>query len=212
MRHLAALILALGASACSWPASGEVWNRVHAATLTLGVPGGSCSGTAVGHYTILTAAHCFYGANGIAVKPASITANDRACKVWGMVDDGNDHVLLTTDCEFTHRARIGRKPHVGQQVFIWGSPLWLERQLRVGRMTGYGFLPGGGDENAVLAQEFAYFDLASTYGDSGSAIFNMAGEIVGVLSIGTDPISNHFHLMGALPLGFTRAQWERATL
>lgn len=213
MRHTLALVLALAASACSWPAGGAVWTRVHGTTLTLGVPGGSCSGTAVGRYNVLSAAHCFHDGNGIAVKPASITANGKTCNVWRMVDDGSDHVLLTTDCQFKAWATVNtRKPRVGQKVFIWGSPLWLERQLRIGRMTGRGELPGGADENPVLGQTFDYYDLASTYGDSGSGIFNMAGELIGVVSIGTDPLSNHFHLMGALPLAFTRAQWARATL
>ena len=109
--RLAVILLMLAASACSWPARGEVWDEVHGATLALGVPGGSCSGTAVGYYTILTAAHCFHDDSGKAVKPATVTANGELCEVWRMVDDGSDHVLLTVSgCKFTVHAKIGKLP------------------------------------------------------------------------------------------------------
>lgn len=212
MREMLAVLMALAVSACSWPAQADVWDRVHAATLSLGVPGGSCSGTAVAHTVILTAGHCFFNDKGIPTKPAYVTANGEKCEVWSMADDGSDHVLLTVGgCYFHTFAKVNANAvRPGQQVFIWGSPLWLDHQLRIGRMTGKGLLPGGAKENPVLGGEFLYFDLLSTYGDSGSGIFNMQGELIGVLSIGTDPISGGFHLMGALPLSISPRQWKDA--
>ena len=209
MREMLALLLLIISGGCN---AMPPYDAVHGATMKLGVPGGSCSGTAVGHYTILTAGHCFYNDKGKTTKPASITANGETCEVWRLVDDGNDHVFLTVSgCKFNHRAKLGLPAKTGDEVFIWGNPMFLDDQLRVGRASGYGYLPSS-DESPVLAKRFQFFDISSTYGDSGSAIFNLSGEIVGVLSIGTDPITRPFHLMGALPLTFTFAQWKDAGL
>jgi S1-C subfamily serine protease len=207
MRQALAILLALAASACSWPAGAEPWDSVHKATKVIGIGEISCSATAVGRYHLLTASHCFDG------KPATITVNGKVCEVWRLTHDGNDHalVLLGWGCEQKHRVRIShRKVPQGESVFIWGNPSFLDDQLRIGRASGWGFLPGatGGDD--PLTKKFRYWDIASTYGDSGSAIFDMQGRVVGVLSIGTDPITNHFHLAGSLPFAFTRKQWREA--
>ena len=66
------MMLALGLFAASGCAAQPPYERVHPATFQLGVPGGTCSGTAVGWYTILTAAHCFHDDAGKVVKPAYV--------------------------------------------------------------------------------------------------------------------------------------------
>ena len=63
------------------------------------------------------------------------------------------------------------------------------------------------NDDSIYAKELLWFDLASTYGDSGSGIFNAeTGELFAVLSIGTDPMTRPFHMAGAFPLAFTRKQ------
>ena len=52
------------------------------------------------------------------------------------------------------------------------------------------------------------YDLNVWPGDSGAAIFNSRGQIVGVVS----SMSLPFHTMMAHPFAFTRKQWREATL
>lgn len=168
---------------------------------------GHCSATAVGPHTILTAAHCIRDTRAIQLDGAP------AVEVLGIDYDGRDHVLIRVAFTFDVWSVTGPPPKMGDKVYILGNPGFLRDQLRFGTMTGTGFLPPSvaEEENEPLfLLPFTFFDLESMGGDSGSAIFNEAGMIVGVVSIGTDPLTAPFHLMGALPLSFTAEQWKAA--
>ena len=90
---------------------------------------------------------------------------------------------------------------------MWGNPLFFTDLIRFGTYSGSGYLPMTEDEDSLFTEKLLWFDIASTYGDSGSGIFNAAtGELIGVLSIGTDPMTRPFHMAGAFPLAFTRKQ------
>jgi len=56
------------------------------------------------------------------------------------------------------------------------------------------------------------WDINAFPGDSGSAIFDMHGRVVGVISIIVPQIygPSYMKLMGSLPLAFTEKQWEAA--
>ena len=71
--RLAVIVIALGLFMATGCAAQPPFERVKPATFQLGVPGGSCSGTAVGYSTILTASHCFHDGAGNVVKPAHVT-------------------------------------------------------------------------------------------------------------------------------------------
>ena len=191
-----------------------MYERVEGATLRIESGDQNCSATAVGRYTILTARHCFDD------KPDVILVNGKQCPVWQVVEDGADHALLTLGHECLQRVRAkvsanALKP--GTQIFLWGNPSFLTAQLRIGMVSGYGAFPAPVRRLLVLgglpafANEFAWVDVESTHGDSGAAVFNYAGEIVGVVSAGCEPITSPFNLMGMLPLRFTRKQWREAT-
>lgn len=161
----------------------------------------------MGAHVLLGAAHCF----DIAL-PAAMKVNGELVEILSIVSDGSDHVLVTVSGTFKHWSHIGHGTlRQGDPVFIWGNPSFLNDQLRVGRIAGKGHLP---DEycnaDPMFCHEFQFFDIASTHGDSGAAIFNRYGQIVGVVSIGTAPISDPFNLMGAIPLAFTKAQLKEA--
>ena len=198
MRSLA-LICLVGMTGCE---ASPQYDHVHAATLTLRIGDSGCSGTAVGRFTVLSASHCF------DKDTREIQANGRACKVWKIVNDGNDHALLTVSCEFkawatlTRAAKAGREPRVGSAIFVWGNPYLFSDVLRFGNVAGHqaNAMPGMG--RALL------HNFNGWAGDSGAAIFNSRGNIVAVVSIGSQP----YRLMGSFPLAFSTAQLQAAGL
>jgi hypothetical protein len=180
------------------------YGRARLAAKALGVPGGSCSGTAVGRYTILTATHCVIdGAN-------AITVDGELCEVWKIVNDGADHALLTIShtCPQKHTARIGKAPITGHEVFVWGNPGSFTSLLRICQVAGVVTMPPM-DVAQWPALRFpaTLLTCAIAQGDSGAAVFNRYGEVAGVISFGSGRHTFPPHLFaGALALNFTPAQ------
>lgn len=147
---------------------------------------GICSGTFVGVKTILTATHC-------------LNPGDKSFKFDGEIagivkrfDDGNDHTLLLTDMTATYFAVFGSPPKQGDDIFYWGNPRSLPGDiLRRGYIAGY-------DRDATV------YDVHGLFGDSGAAIFDKNGKIIGVISYITQ--DETFSMMGSYPLAFTREQ------
>ncbi len=69
---------------------------------------------------------------------------------------------------------------IGEQVFVIGAPYGLSHTLTVGRISAR-HLPGtlGGPLNLA---EFFQADVAIHRGNSGGPMFNMKGEVVGIVS------------------------------
>ena len=156
---------------------------------TLEFAQGHCSGTAISENVILTAAHCFETDEAISFK-----VNGRQTKVTKIARDGNDHILVMVDISFATKAELSSKAaKVGDKVFYYGNP-GIKHQYRTGYVTGF-------HDKAML------LDVNSWRGDSGAAIFNERGEIVGVVS--AMAVNDMFKLTIAYPLAFTRAQYER---
>lgn len=124
--------------------------------------GGVCSGTIVGPRELLTASHCFDSA-------VLITVNDEPVTVITFRTDGADHTLLTLDKRFEKWAKVSKSPMAqGDSLFMYGNP----RGGRDFYRRGY----------VIAVQEFAILDMMVGEGDSGAAVFNERGEVVGVLS------------------------------
>jgi hypothetical protein len=150
-----------------------------------------CSGTAVGKDLLLTAAHCFRDS-----KLEKI--NDTPVTVIATVADGMDHVLARVSPGFETWATINPKlPESGERLRWMGNPGDLRFAFREGRI-------------ATVGVQDIYIDGRTFSGDSGSGLFNDAGEVVGVVSgavvMSTD---NIFHpnvvmqLVRVLPLAFS---------
>ena len=103
-------------------------------------------------------------------------------------------ILLTVaGVKYKTVAKFARDVVVGEYCFMWGSPLDFTDILRQGHVAGfYG-------ENTV-------FDMTATHGDSGGAIFNGRGLIIGVVWGGPDGVP----LEVGQPIGFTDAQIREA--
>ncbi len=71
------------------------------------------------------------------------------------------------------------KVKIGDQIFVIGAPYGLERSLSVGYISGrYGGKKHGND----LIPELFQTDAPINEGSSGSPMFNMKGEVVGIVS------------------------------
>jgi hypothetical protein len=171
-------------------------NTSHRIEITEGYGTKICSATAVGKHTLLTATHCDSENNVVIIDGESTIIIEK-------VFDHYDHELMIVKTEFKHFARFSNeKARIGQHVWICGNPKGLPNIVREGTFAGSisETDPAPGILNGVY--DIYLYDLNSTNGDSGSAIFNSFGEIVDVDSISY--VYNSFHLAGAFALHFNK--------
>jgi len=69
---------------------------------------------------------------------------------------------------------------VGQQVFVVGSPYGLGHSLSSGYISG--IIKDPKDTNPFTIQEFIQTDAAINHGNSGGPMFNIKGEVIGIVS------------------------------
>lgn len=181
------------------------------ATLRLEYDDGVCSGTAVDRRLILTAAHCRAGGPMTAV-------NGLPVKVLYQVRDRTDHVLVVVDLTFEHYApniRWQEGLSQGEEFVYWGNPLTLPDQFRKGYVTGYCPMDlcfPRRSQYLEATPDVALLSVMGQRGDSGAAMFNSAGEIIGVISLIQDEMPAPFIPMGALGFTFTAADVASARL
>lgn len=182
---LSALLLVAGCGCASLPIAGA-----DAEAVRLEIGDGVCSGTYIGPSTILTARHCFDTDAGV-VSIDGVRAGFAL-----LAEDGKDHVMLRVTVKSRQWAAQGDKPRQGDEVFKRGNPLGLKDVVIVGRVAGWL------DDGSML------LDMTGWKGDSGSALFDKRGRIVGVVSaIGGQSV---FYLMIAHPMAFTAQDWKAA--
>ncbi len=138
------------------------------------------SGVLISPTEVLTAAHVVQAANQVIVEFPSgreVRATVEASKVT------HDVALLRLEEPATvPPLRVGDSDlmSVGDPVFVVGAPLGESHTLTVGHVSARRSVPGllfGTSE-----VEFLQTDAAINPGNSGGPMFNMAGEIVGIVS------------------------------
>jgi hypothetical protein len=190
-----ALLLAFLVGGCggcaSFPKDWDIQGNV----LALEFENSWCSGTAVGRHTVLTATHCFESGGKL------LKVNGKPIETKSREDDGSDHTLVVIDKAFPRWARMGRKPVQTQRVRIIGSPAGNEDVYREGYVSRV-------RDNEV------WLIIPGFGGDSGSALFDDSGRIIGVLSGARTWVDMRsgavFTVVVALPVQFTDEQWDRA--
>jgi hypothetical protein len=206
-----AITVALSLSFAAFPtfAKNEIVERAHRTTHViqmvdvLGAEPMKCSATAIGPHALLTASHCELPTDDIAVdgQPATI---------FGILRDGADHSIYYVDSTFPQWATFADElPSIADRVFLFGNPGSDEDIYREGYVAAIktGELTPFSDSQTAI-----YFDLNGFFGDSGAAVFNAKGEIVGIISVllaqttkdDKDKVSIKF--MSGLCFRFTEAQ------
>jgi len=162
--------------------------RVKQRTVTLDQPGRFVSEQGLGSGVlisregrVMTAAHVVQAADAIAVMfpsgevtsasvVASVPAADVALLQLDRVPDNAVAVPLG-DSDLTR---------VGEEVFIVGAPFGIEHTLTVGHLSARrrpSNIPGEAGQAELLQT-----DASINKGNSGGPMFNMAGEVIGIVS------------------------------
>jgi len=130
---------------------------------------------------VLTAAHLVQAASEIRVDFAG--GGGVAARVIASEPDA-DVALLQLDRVPAGAvvARLGDsdRARLGEEVFVVGAPYGISHTLTVGHIGGR-HKPGQVWDRFTLA-EFLQTDAAINQGNSGGPMFNMAGEVIGIVS------------------------------
>ena len=134
---------------------------------------------------VMTAAHVVHLADQVAVEFAS--GEKMFAEIIGSAPQADVALLrLEKMPELIRPAKLGDsgRVNVGDQVFVIGAPYGISHSLTVGHVSGIHEQQVGGNEDArtdrigVLLQT----DAAVNQGNSGGPLFNMKGEVIGIVS------------------------------
>lgn len=172
MRYLLPLVLLLaGCGGCSTFANTE---SIASLALRLQYENGLCSGTPIGRDLILSAAHCNAGGRLVAV-------NGTPVRMIGYGERADTATYRIAGLTFKRWGRMGRTPKIGDRVRFIGNPQGVPNVYREGYV-------------AQVTDDLIVVDTIVCKGDSGSALWDDAGRIVGIVNAMTAPSSCHFGL------------------
>ncbi len=130
---------------------------------------------------VLTAAHLVQAADRTVVEfsrgeliPARVTGSAFSADVAVLQLERNPVNAVA--------ARLGDsdKVDVGDQIFVVGAPYGLSRTLTAGHISGRHTLNKRSENTTAV--EFLQTDAAINSGNSGSPVFNLDGEVMGIVS------------------------------
>lgn len=167
MTRILALCLGivLGMAGCvSMFPTDTVERRTHGHSVLVEFIGdGHCTGTKLGRHTLLIAAHC------VNTYPGAVLVDGVPTNISRTHLDGGDQARIEVEITFDSWAVIGKPAGMGDRIFFFGNPAILRDVLRRGYIAG--------ERDGLLIA-----DITVGHGDSGSAVFNDRGEVIGVVS------------------------------
>lgn len=171
---------------------------------------GVCSGHAVDTHMFITASHCLLTSDTRLVALTPFGREPAQVEILHMVASDTDQVFVLTDYTFEDYAPLVRMdptlPYQGEKVHYWGNPLGLADQYREGYITGHCDLsycfPGLG---GLMAEDtkVALMSVMGQRGDSGAALLNEHGAIVGIVSLIQDRLPPPFIPLAVIEFSFT---------
>ena len=144
---------------------------------------------------ILTNNHVIEGADRVRVELTDKRTFD--AKVIG-TDPASDLAVLKVDAQNLHTLPIGdsNKVSVGDVVLAVGNPLAVGQTVTMGIISAKGRATGVGDGSY---EDFLQTDAAINQGNSGGALVNLNGELVGINSQILTPTGGNIGLGFAIP-------------
>ncbi|MGI9105711.1 MAG: trypsin-like peptidase domain-containing protein [Pyrinomonadaceae bacterium] len=127
---------------------------------------------------VLTNLHVIEGARRVEVKTLDGKGRIYAAQGTLDVDEEGDLALLSVDIPHERTRAIeltNNVPEEGEQVFVIGNPLRLEGSVSDGIVSAVREVPNLGKIIQTTAP--------ISHGNSGSPVFNMRGQVVGVVTV-----------------------------
>lgn len=153
---------------------------------------------------VLTNLHVVEGAHHAEIR--TFEGKGKTYKVSGLVDvdEDGDLALLKVDMPADRTSvaeTTAATPEEGERIFVIGNPLRLEGSVSDGIVSAVREVPSLGQIVQITAP--------ISHGNSGSPVFNMKGQVVGVVTIRVMNGENINLAMGAGRFASLRAAGER---
>jgi serine protease Do len=149
---------------------------------------------------ILTNHHVVDGADDIRVELTD--GRTLTAKLVGS-DKGSDLALIKVNATDLHTLPLGNSDavQVGDVVLAVGNPLGIGQTVTMGIISAKGrSTPGGGDS----FEDFLQTDAPINHGNSGGALVNMKGELVGINSQIMSSTGENIGIGFAIPTNMAR--------
>lgn len=138
---------------------------------------GLCTGTAIGPHAIMSASHCDEDGSVVSL---SVDLTIEKHKVLRRISDGRDHIIWLIDGSPLKNIEpvMQATAKIGDVVTIYGSGGGAyPPDAKYGRTISC-----EDPSDADAAAELRCYSIPAIPGDSGSAIYNASGEIVGLVT------------------------------
>ena len=150
---------------------------------------------------ILTNFHVVDGADGIHVDLTD--GRTLEAKVVG-TDQASDLALIKVSATDLHAASFGNSDavQVGDVVLAVGNPLGVGQTVTMGIISAKGRSTGSGGERGY--EDFLQTDAPINHGNSGGALVNTKGELIGINSQMISPVDANIGIGMAIPANMAR--------